>query len=632
MKLKISPHIFFLFASVVLFIVYNTVTPPLQSPDEFDHFRRSYSLSEGHFLPVTKDKRLGDSVPDNFKWYAKPYRLAASNLKYTINDSVAANSSRVLLEPGSLSFEDFPNTSNYSVVSYIPQTLTIAILKPFNPKFGTLYYSCRAVTYFFWVLAFFIFLKIVPVYKWFFTFIALLPMNVYQANSFSADTMTNILAFLFVGFVLKYAFDDKKITPHRVGLLLILAALLALAKVVYVGLILSVFIIPSDKFSSLKQKVFLSSIVIVVAFFCAAFWSATVTAFNLTYNEYNSAYRDFSTISHCANFEMQKQYMLTHPGYLFGVIYRSLFDHPYTYLNSFIGNFGNSDIPLSRSVTLFSYSIIFFLMLFDKSEPQFSYRSKIILAVSAFISFVFLLISQHLTWDCLAEGVVDIVQGRYLTPLLPFVLLLIPSIKKIQFNYFYVPAIVACAFINWSATTRINERYFKDTYDGLTKFYSNTDSTNKKGMLLTTDTAITLEGAGCRKKFKEDTTNLYTVLQKKCPYGYTYKFKNLGYGDLIDLKVDRKGWDITFVVEGQSARCGKFYLTNNIPHHKDTNTWQRIHTAVTITTKCDSATAMLYLWNTDTTKRVMLDNFEISIKRFKDNYIQKAQKRLSLFK
>jgi uncharacterized membrane protein len=93
----------------------------------------------------------------------------------------------------------------------------------------------------------------IPICKWLFTFLILLPMNIYISNSFSADTMTNILSLAFIVFVLKYSFDDKLFTKKRLFILLLTGVLLALSKIVYVGLILSFFVIPLAKFSSKKQ-------------------------------------------------------------------------------------------------------------------------------------------------------------------------------------------------------------------------------------------------------------------------------------------------------------------------------------------------------------------------------------------
>jgi uncharacterized membrane protein len=179
-------------------LFYNLLVPPFQVPDEHDHFRRVYHLASGHFLPEKKGNRLGGDIPVSFKEYVHPFRLTATNLKYTLNEEHYAKARTIELAKDVNEFNDFPNSSNYSLISYLPQTLTVFLFKSFDSPWWLIYSAGRVFTYLFWVMIMFLLIKIIPIYKWLFTFILLLPSHIFISHSFSADTMTNLLAITFL--------------------------------------------------------------------------------------------------------------------------------------------------------------------------------------------------------------------------------------------------------------------------------------------------------------------------------------------------------------------------------------------------------------------------------------------------
>jgi uncharacterized membrane protein len=103
------------------------------------------------------------------------------------------------------------------------------------------------------------------------------------------------------------------------------------------------------------------------------------------------------------------------------VIWNSLFKHPYTYLAGYIGSLGTNDMPLPKFILYFSYIFILAVSLLEKNKFKLNFKQKGLLLFAGVSSFIFLLLSQHLTWDCVGEGIVDVVQGRYLIPLFPLI-------------------------------------------------------------------------------------------------------------------------------------------------------------------------------------------------------------------
>jgi uncharacterized membrane protein len=620
---NIKPENFFLVFAFVICIASNLITPPLQAPDEHDHFRRAYHIADGHFLPERSGDRLGGQIPVSFIEFAHPYRLAATNLKYTLDEQKYFESFKVKLRPWETSFADFPNTSLYSPISYFPQSLTIFILKDLEISDAKLYYTARIVTYLFWMLVMYFLIRNIPVCKWLFTFLVLLPMNLYISNSFSADTMTNVLALSFVVLCLKYAFDEKKFGAKQLAILIAVGMLLALAKVVYVGLVLAFFVIPSAQFLHKRHKLIYGGIILLVCFLTAFIWAAIAKSYMIGYAAYDPVFRDTSCLSHCANYEAQKEYILSHGSYFFGVIWESLFRHPYTYLAGYTGSFGNNDIPLPRRLFLAIYIVLIIVALTEKNKRSLSAIQKAVLIFASFASFILLLLSQHLSWDCVGEGIVDVVQGRYLIPLFPALFFALSnSFSKIKVNV----NLVMCAILLYSNIYALNcfyDRYIRPTFISEVEWKCDMESVNEKRQLITSNDSITLLGVDSRNDSTSHSGVYSAKLSPASPYCFTYVFKGLERGDLIEMSAWQKGEHAEMIVTGTRKRGKKFYITHYGNSYKGEDGWNKMHFAFTINEKmsaADSAEVNFFIWN-PTKKETYIDDVKFSVKKFGYNYI-----------
>ena len=82
--------------------------------------------------------------------------------------------------------------------------------------------------------------------------IALMPMSLQQAASLSQDSFTNAIAFLFVAYCFKIAYNIEKCSVKDKIILFGLAVIISLCKIVYLPLILLYFLIPHDRMESKK--------------------------------------------------------------------------------------------------------------------------------------------------------------------------------------------------------------------------------------------------------------------------------------------------------------------------------------------------------------------------------------------
>ncbi len=612
---QLLPQRFFVYAALIIGLAYNLITPPLQAPDEFNHFYRAWQIADGHFLPERTPHRLGGNIPTSLTAFALPYFYAATNLNYNLDKEKIMHSSEVAFSDTPFVFKDFPNTAYYAPISYLPQALGIFVAKQFKCSVFIIYYAGRLSAFLFWLIIMFNVIKIVPHFKWLFTVLVLLPMDLYVTSSFSADTVTNCFSFLFISLVLKHTFNKNNLKIKDLLALLFLAVLMSFAKVVYVGLVFLLFLIPSVSFKGQFRR-FAALAVIGVCCLCSVFlWSSVIMDYYITFPEYDPAHTYYIGISTCGDYYAQKHYILNHGFYFLKVIWRSVINHPWQHLSSYIGVFGQLDIPMSSFSTIISLCFISFLAL---SEPQpfiFRFSQKVIILLSVILSSVLLILSQHLIWDCVGEGIVDFIQGRYLIPLFPLLFILIGYSK---FRMQVAPVIMISLFIfsiNFYSCVLIYNRFYSERLSVKQSFTCDFEKKNERGFFITSDPHIQL-GGGFRDSSQAISGRFSGLLTPPSAsgteFGFGFRFNTLKPGDLIEVEALQKGLG-NLVISGADSACKNFYMSGSSYAPSQRPDWTRVFLVFTVYEKYDKCNFSFYVWN-PSPEKLLIDDLKFSIK------------------
>jgi uncharacterized membrane protein len=622
----IKPHTFFLACALVFGTVYSLFTPALVSPDEYEHFLRANQVSEGQFLPLKKDKRLGGEIPEGFYRFMIPYRFVAHNLKHTTSFAEMRQTLNFKWNDSIKRFVDFPNTSYYSPLCYAPQAIAIAAVKSLSDSSGLVYYLARLFTFLIWVLIVYCAIKITPVHPWLFAFLALLPMQIFVSNSLSADVLTDGIAFLFIAVILKFAFDDEKISPRRMLILFLLAVLLSQLKLVYTALVPLVLIIPRSKFNNTSVRYAVTLSIIFLAFFLAWIWSIVVMKHYTPFTEYNEQYREHCCVSRFANYYEQKEYILSHPLYFPRLLWKSVFSHPQLYLTGYIGILGAHDLPLPGWVVVTSYLLI--ILIASAGVSFIRLKAKILLILCAFSSFVLLLLSQHLTWDTVGEGVVGLIQGRYLIPLMPLILLCFSGIIRIGPRLLQTSGMILVVALNAYGARMVYKRYHVDSSIRMVEYSCDAEAISN-GKFLTSSPQVQLESGSNQSSTVSRRGKHSVMLTPASPYGMGYRFRGLHYGDYIEVNGWERGSGGKYVVHIKNKNCEEQFIPGAKALYSE-NGWTRSFHTVVMMDKCvpaDSTEVIVFLWNTgkDT---VYYDDLQVTIKKFNSDYLDKNRKLL----
>lgn len=232
---------------VILFLAFSfammLAMPIGRVPDEYSHLRQAYIIADGQWWQSMKTRTV--SYPKNL--------LSFENKEITVKElpemhhSFDFSSEYVVGRVPT-------NTAVYPPLGYVPQAVGIKLASMFTSNGIIISYSARIAN---WCCIFLVLLwalKRIPAYKHLMVFLTLLPMNLQEMISVSADGMTTALVFALTAFVLD-AIHRKPVFKKR-DYILIAALAVGLVgwKVIYFPVIFLLFLIPEECFGSKRAK------------------------------------------------------------------------------------------------------------------------------------------------------------------------------------------------------------------------------------------------------------------------------------------------------------------------------------------------------------------------------------------
>jgi len=577
-KLKsanLSPALCFAVFASFFGLLILIITPPFQTPDEINHFFRVYQISEGNLTAVKQDNRVGGFIPKSIVEITQPFKGLIGNRKTKTTFRNTLDQFKTPLNSEDRQFVDFPNTGMYSPVSYIPQVFPVFVLRKINVPPLYIFFGARLFSLLFWITAIYWVIRILPFYKWTFTLVALLPMSLYINMSISADVVSNILSFMLIAYFLKLAYDETLISFQNLVVITLLAILLAMAKVVYTPVVLLFLLIPIDKFKSKRTHYYVVLFLFSISFLTMLYWSEKMNGLYLPYSRYNPQFRDNLPLGACTNMYEQTQYILHHGFYIWHVLANSMIATFDMYFQGYIGTFGWLESKLPIWLIYSSYIILFIIVLSDGNKAiKIKWKHKIVVLTAFLISLILLLLSQHLTWDCVGSDIISTIQGKYLIPIFPLLLILVYNHKFIKIKI-VLPIVLIFSFISLSISLRtIYERFYIMPKSESVTIKCGAETVTKEYAFETNIPSIFLEN-GIAQSNEKAHTGLYSLkLTPDYSCGFTYRFFNCKMGDKINVTVWRYGKVGSIVITGDSNK--DFYVAESKVIAKDSMGWEQL--------------------------------------------------------
>lgn len=409
-------------------LAFLVLSPPFQAPDENLHFARSYAVSEGDFFAQSHP------IPDSFLalWNQVAAVPFHPEVKVRLNDLQPALLAPV--NPDKTTGSAFPATLNNSPIAYIPQALGIAIGRALALNVGGVFYLGRLMNLIAYGLLALLAMRLLPVHRWAFLLLAVMPMALFQAASYSADGLKIGLAYVLVAQILRLSSRAvEQVSWREIGWLALLSALVSLTTVPCFLLAMAFFIIPAAKLGDRKAYWLKAAAVLLPAVLIVL-----VTQLPQAAAPQGIPYITEETGSAAAKL----QYAAANPAAFALMLARAAIHTPRTYT----GVLGWLDAPLMIWVYI-AYPLALLLALtlgsdvlrFTRFQRWFS------LGLSLVVMLVIALM-MYIAYTPLGSAEIMGVQGRYFLPLglLPYLVLSNESMNKngLELRWWILPGLV----------------------------------------------------------------------------------------------------------------------------------------------------------------------------------------------
>ena len=279
-RLYCSPHIpvFILFALIVGVVFINS-KGPFTGPDMYGaHYKAALAVATGQGLSHEPDGNLRviKGNEDFFKSGGQEctdVTIVATQLINPLNSDDKDLCIRQHDEKLTSAQVATKAIIAYPPLGYLPQALGlfVAMNGDMEPIAGQT--LARLINLFVYIILISLSIRLIPVGKWLFVALGLLPTSLFLASSLSPDSLNIAWSFLFVGFIVRLMHVEKKVGKRDMGIIAFLGVGLFMLKVAYAPLLLLVLGLP-NRVMRPKVRWILFAVIATVGASAYLLWSA----------------------------------------------------------------------------------------------------------------------------------------------------------------------------------------------------------------------------------------------------------------------------------------------------------------------------------------------------------------------
>lgn len=395
----------FLLLYVPVSLLMMVALPIYRAPDEPAHLQRIYAIATGQMV---------SSMTDGVIWQPADFfgTIRADTTNYQQLGELSLDFSSELIE--------IPNptaTAIYPPVSYFPQALGMWLAMIFTNNRLVLFYAARVMNWLCIVVVLWWGIRRIPKGKWTFLFLALLPVNLQEMISVSADGMATAIVFALTAFVLYARETKQKFTWKDYAVMALLSVGLVCWKVFYTPMVLLMLLIPQDCFGSKKKGTLAKTGNIVGAFLLVALWGIIC----------------YLGIFHGADEGIEGstasmiQYLLQYPMDFVVRLGLTFIRYAPSYIAGIFGtNFSWHNIIPGNGYWFSSFLLCLMIVTAEKM-PGISGQTRISMVAASISCILVIFLMLYVWWTPMDSPMISGFQGRYLLPLtLPVMLAVKP--------------------------------------------------------------------------------------------------------------------------------------------------------------------------------------------------------------
>jgi uncharacterized membrane protein len=384
--------------------------------DEETHLVRVWEMSAYEFIP---NAETGAKMPFPAIYWELSYRR--QTIVRPVEPDFWNKYGGLSLDAHDYVYGDVETRSVYSPPLLLPQAVVMRLFGR-SQRWPALpvYYACRLIGLLSYALLAWLAVRWIPSGKWLLAILASSPVAILQASTISADTISNGIAFLFIGGALAIAHRNE-LGWKEWAALAVLIFILFWGKVNVVPLVLIPFLIIRP--SQFKVRYGYAALIVVTIglfLFEVLGWSL------LAYSRLQTPPAGTDPVG-------QVKFILTQPVEFISILAADIWTKGFKYLLNWIAIYGFAYWPIP-TWTYYLYGAGLASALF-LDQKEIEKRTRLALLIVFVVSYVATITLLYLTFNPVGSGTVDGVQGRYFTTVMPLLFLALaglPFQKRIR--------------------------------------------------------------------------------------------------------------------------------------------------------------------------------------------------------
>ena len=384
--------------------------------DEETHLMRVWEMSTYAFVP---NEKLGGDFPFPAVYWDLSYRRQM--LIRTVEADFWEKYGSLAIDANDYIYGDLSTRSVYSPPLLLPQALVMRLLgRSWQLPALTVYYACRLIGLLSYIFLTWLAVRFVPFGKWILAILATSPVAILQAVTISADSISNGIAFLFIGGTLAIA-QRKEIRWKEWAFLAILFFILFWGKLNLVPLVILPFlVIRPSKFKMRYGYLILLVTALTLLLLEVVGWSL------LAYSELRTPPEGTDPVG-------QVKFIFTQPLAFIPILAKNVWMNSLSYMRGWVAIYGFDYWPVP-SWTYYLYIASFVTALFAHANDEGpDSRTRWGLLIVFAITYLATIVSLYITFNPVGFDLIDGVQGRYFTTVMPLLFLTLagfPFIKR----------------------------------------------------------------------------------------------------------------------------------------------------------------------------------------------------------
>lgn len=410
--------------------------PPNTAPDENAHIATAYANADRIMGKDAEDEqgrvyvRGADiNIPVMTDVSRKTFNMVYEKWQEPVNDQVVPYIRGRLGTPS---------------VAHLPQTAGVVLGWLTGMGAMQTLYLGKFMGLLFYLVCVYFAIKFIPWGKMTLMLIALFPMSLELAASFSYDCLVNALCFLFIGYTMHLIYKKEVITWKDILFLAAIAGIMAPCKIAYIFVCGICFLIPKKKF---RKKQYYTGCGVIMA---SGVVFLIIERMSFLYNSLVVTGESAGAVEGAVGFSLQD--IISQPINSLKMVFNTYFEQGEYYLGTIVGqSLGWFQVNISW-IVIAGFLLVLFMTTFSSAQESecMTIKERIVVIILSLIMIGGTVMGMWLNFTPDFCTYIAGVQGRYFLPFLPLLVLAVKNktiyIRK-KMDYGLAAAVFALEFM-----------------------------------------------------------------------------------------------------------------------------------------------------------------------------------------